>query len=53
MTKEKELIETLGVNKSKLKELRSKAPEGSWIRDVSKKPEKLWGTLGFFGYPKQ
>jgi hypothetical protein len=45
MTKEKQLMETLGVNKSQLKELRTKAPEGSWIRDVSKKPEKLWGYV--------
>lgn len=38
-------METLGVNKPELKELRSKAPEGSWIRDISNKPEKLWGYL--------
>lgn len=45
MTKENLLLEILGVNKPELKELRSKAPEGSWIRDISNKPEKLWGYL--------
>jgi len=45
MTKENLLLEILGVNKPELKELRNKAPEGSWIRDISNKPEKLWGYL--------
>jgi hypothetical protein len=45
MTKENELVKLFGVNKSAIKDLRSKAPEGSWIRDISNKPEKLWGYL--------
>jgi hypothetical protein len=45
MKKENELVKLFGVNKSVIKDLRSSAPEGSWIRDISKKPEKLWGYL--------
>jgi len=45
MIKENELIKQLGVNKTAVKDLRSTAPEGSWIRDISNKPEKLWGYL--------
>jgi hypothetical protein len=45
MIKENELIKQLEVNKTAVKDLRSKAPEGSWIRDISNKPEKLWGYL--------
>ena len=45
MIKESALRERLGFGKPEMKALRDRAPEGSWIRDVSKKPEKLWGWL--------
>ncbi len=35
----------LNLSKAEIKALRESAPEGSWIRDVSKRPERLWGYL--------
>jgi hypothetical protein len=45
MKKESEVMNELNLSKAEIKALRESAPEGSWIRDVSKRPERLWGYL--------
>ena len=35
----------LGFGKSEIKAFRSSAPEGSWYKEKSNKPEKLWTVL--------
>jgi hypothetical protein len=43
--KESEIRERLGIGKSEIKSFRENAPEGSWIREESNKPERLRGYL--------
>ena len=38
-------MKELNLSKAEIRALREKAPEGSWIRDISNRPEKLWGYL--------
>lgn len=45
MKKESEVMNELNLSKAEIKAFRESAPEGSWIRDVSKRPERLWGYL--------
>ena len=45
MKKESEVMKELNLSKAEIKAFRESAPEGSWIRDVSKRPERLWGFL--------
>lgn len=43
--KESDMRERLGLSKSEIKTFREKAPEGSWIREESNKPERLRGYV--------
>lgn len=43
--KESEIRDRLGFGKSEMKAFRDTAPEGSWYKEKSNKPEKLWSVM--------
>lgn len=43
--KESEIRERLGFGKAEMKVFRDTAPSGSWYKEKSNKPEKLWSVL--------